>query len=546
AVTFTRKAAAELRDRFQVELERQMRSADGVVGQRLAEALAHMERCFIGTIHSFCARLLRERPVEAGVDLSLVEVEEDVDKQLRREAWDEYVATLFATSDPILEELDRLGLPINKLSEAFLKFAEYPDVTEWPAPAVELPDRRIAAQALREYAAHMERLGPTFPRERGKDRLMSQYERIPLMVCQADLDRPQELLEILEEFGKAKAVQKNWRGGGRQGKQEKEKWEGFRDNVARPMVRAWLALRYEVVLRVLRPAVQAYDRLREHKGALNFQDLLLKSAELLRDQPKIREYFRKRFTHLLVDEFQDTDPIQAEVMLLLTADDPTQSNWRACRPVPGSLFVVGDPKQSIYRFRRADIVTYNEVKAILKSHGAIVSLSANFRTIAPVIDWVNGAFEAIFPLEPTNYSPARRPLEVGRAGGTDGDLAGVHALDIPEKYGNDEAAVAHEADFVARFIRQAVDNGWTVPRTIKELERGINPAVGFGDFLIIARKKKHLALYAEKLDQLRIPSEVAGGSGLQALDELRLLHICLAAVIEPDNPVALVAVLRSE
>jgi ATP-dependent helicase/nuclease subunit A len=65
----------------------------------------------------------------------------------------------------------------------------------------------------------------------------------------------------------------------------------------------------------------------------------------------VRTYFRRRFTHLFVDEFQDTDPLQAEVVLFLTASDPEQKDWRACRPVPGSLFVVGDPKQSIYRFR---------------------------------------------------------------------------------------------------------------------------------------------------------------------------------------------------
>ena len=69
---------------------------------------------------------------------------------------------------------------------------------------------------------------------------------------------------------------------------------------------------------------------------------------------------------MLVDEFQDTDPVQAEVMLLLTADDPTQTEWRRARPVAGALFVVGDPKQSIYRFRRADIDTYNEVKRIIE------------------------------------------------------------------------------------------------------------------------------------------------------------------------------------
>jgi len=112
----------------------------------------------------------------------------------------------------------------------------------------------------------------------------------------------------------------------------------------------------------------------------------MRAAELLRHEG-VRRYFRRRFTHLLVDEFQDTDPIQAEVMLLLTADNPTEQDWRACKPVPGSLFVVGDPKQSIYRFRRADIVTYNMVKQIIqKNRGELLTLTCNFRTVPAITD----------------------------------------------------------------------------------------------------------------------------------------------------------------
>ena len=170
-----------------------------------------------------------------------------------------------------------------------------------------------------------------------------------------------------------------------------------------------------VVLKAIRPAVEIYDRLRRDAGLLNFQDLLLAAARLLRENPAIRTYFRKRFTHLLIDEFQDTDPIQAEVMMLLAADDPTETDWRRCRPVSGSLFVVGDPKQSIYRFRRADIVTYNEVKRIIEETGGeVVSLTANFRATAPLVEWVNSTFSDRFPAAATEVAPAYSPLQVGR------------------------------------------------------------------------------------------------------------------------------------
>src|SRR5262245_33267353 len=113
AVTFTRKAAAELRTRFQLALEAAVQNSSGQNHERLVESLRHIERCFIGTIHSFCARLLRERPVEAGVDPGFVELDEIVDGQLRQQAWQEHVAALITTDDPILPELERLGLKVS-------------------------------------------------------------------------------------------------------------------------------------------------------------------------------------------------------------------------------------------------------------------------------------------------------------------------------------------------------------------------------------------------------------------------------------------------
>ena len=230
---------------------------------------------------------------------------------------------------------------------------------------------------------------PSLPSESGNDRLIPQYRRLLRAVRQTDFETPADLLGVLAPFvsssrdepSEPSVVQKQWPGGKAQAEAERARWIAFGQHYATPYVQALRRARYRVVLNALRPAVLVYDRLRQEGGWLNFQDLLLAAARLLRESAAIRQYFRKRFTHLLIDEFQDTDPIQAEVMLLLTADDPSETDWRRCRPVAGSLFVVGDPKQSIYRFRRADIVTYNEVKRIIESTGGtVVSLTANFRS----------------------------------------------------------------------------------------------------------------------------------------------------------------------
>ena len=96
----------------------------------------------------------------------------------------------------------------------------------------------------------------------------------------------------------------------------------------------------------------------------------------------MRRGFQQRFKRIFVDEFQDTDPLQAEILLLLAADDDRETNWRRAKPAAGRLFLVGDPKQSIYRFRRADVAVYRDVCRQLESQGAtIVRLNTSFRSV---------------------------------------------------------------------------------------------------------------------------------------------------------------------
>lgn len=568
AVTFTRKAAAEIRVRFQVALEQAVAAAEGTARDRLRAALEHIDECTIGTIHSFCARLLRQRPIEAGVEIDFTEIDEDTDRQLRQRAWRQYVDSLIATDDPLVSELEELGLKIERetrwtesivdelqelglevaqLGPAFMKLAEFPDVQKWPTPHVELPDLEPARQELRRYAQHMADLLVALPADPGTDKLMPKYRQIIGAMACADLQRPAELMEVLEQFcGKAGVVHKFWPGKKTQAKAEEKRWDEFSQVIAEPLLQAWREYRYEAVMRAIRGGITEYDRLREERGVLSFQDLLLKSAALLRDKPQVRRYFRERFTHLLVDEFQDTDPIQAEVMLLLTSDDAAETNWQRCRPVDGSLFVVGDPKQSIYRFRRADIVTYRKVKQIIQaSGGLIVSLSTSFRSTQPLITWINDTFDDRFPAEATDHCPAKCNLLWSGEDVLAGDLAGIHAVDIPPHVKTVAEVADFEASLIARTIRTALDRGQTLPRTRQQQSLGMAAHACPGDFLIITRRKQRLSVYGRKLQELGIPHQVTGGSSVNQLSELELLCKCLRAVTRPDDPVSLLATLRS-
>ena len=574
AVTFTRKAAAELGGRFQIQLEKAVREARGQEKKNLERALASIEQCFIGTIHSFCARILRERPVEAKVDPAFEEIDEVADARLRREAWNEYVARLMVhDSDGILGGLDQLGLRLGDLESTFLRFADFPDVDDWPAPGKDLKpsDLEEAAERVLGYVAHMEALAPRLPREWGNDGLIPKFKRLPRIVSHYDdLRQPSQLMEVLDHFGRKDGiVQKEWIKEGaftrEEAKREKERWEDFRKEVAEPLIRDWYEYRYEMILRLMFEAREVYDELRHGRGQVNFQDLLMKAADLLRCNPHVREYYRGRFTHLLVDEFQDTDPIQAQVMMLLTATDSKERDWRKCKPFPGSLFIVGDPKQSIYRFRRADIVTYNEVKRIVCGGGSgggkglLTQLSTNFRSTGEIIEWVNGVFEPResksdeylekalrFPEAYSDESPDYVSLVSWRGYGNAGQIEGVHKLSIPGECSNKQEAVTYEADRIARTIRYALDVRMKVSRTRQEIQEGKPDQLDPSDFMIITRNRGNLSIYAQRLQEYGVPHQVTGGSALNQVDELKLLYNCLMAVIRRDDPVSLVASLRGE
>lgn len=139
----------------------------------------------------------------------------------------------------MLDELAELGLEIGQLSESFRQFANYPDVDEWPAHDVDLGNLEQVKTELR-YVAHMASLIPTFPVDRGTDELMSTYERLVRIVRHRDLDRAADLTDVLEEFeSDAKATQKCWPQGQKQGKAERDKWDGFATTIARPLIARW-------------------------------------------------------------------------------------------------------------------------------------------------------------------------------------------------------------------------------------------------------------------------------------------------------------------
>ena len=314
AVTFTRKAASELRSRFQLELQRRARpEPSGQGAGNIRTALEHLDRCFIGTIHSFCARLLRERPVEAGVDPDFREVDEEQERIFREQAWQEFLASLYAENSQLLDKLQELAIEPVRLEPAFMTLCDYKDVEDWPAPEIDLPDAERCRQKLADYVKLMQQLATSLPADPGNDKLIPAYGLIPRMIRQADLSSLPQLAHVLAVFKEVKIVHRMWPGGKDQALAELERWNDFRQQQAEPFLAQWRAYCYAPVLRTLKSAVEHYSSLRARYGVLNYEDLLLGARRLLRDNHNVRAYFSRRITHLLVDEFQDTDPVQDRI-----------------------------------------------------------------------------------------------------------------------------------------------------------------------------------------------------------------------------------------
>lgn len=535
AVTFTRKAAAELRGRFQLELERRLREeADIGRRERIETALSQLERLFAGTIHAFCAHLIRERPVEAGVAPGFTEQDEGEDAEFRTRAWRDYLDRERVRGAPELREVQETGLSAGDLDEAFETVCTFSDVT-FPPGNGQAPDPAPARRALVQFWKRLEpELPPispdtTCPVQKAARRFRGRFRVV------AGRSRPATLAELaalLECWAKPPRVtQKWWPGTAAVRKAIRAAIEGliddFHTSTVAPFLAAWRQYRYRLAITVLDRGRQFAREARRRALALNYGDLLEVAARLMRDNLEVRAALQAKYRWLFVDEFQDTNPLQAQVILLLAAAPGSERDWTRVTPRHGALFVVGDPKQSIYRFSGADIDTYSRVWTIIEATGGkVVELTTSFRALPALCEWANKVFAGPtgFPAKATQQQPAFHGLDPVR---TATKAAAVRTLTIS---GTVEAANVATADAaaIARFIRRAVDDG---TRTC-------------GDFLILTRKKANLPEYTAALDALHIPMAVSGAVAFSRSREVTMLAGLLHALADPDDGASLVGVLR--
>jgi len=533
AVTFTRMAAAELRQRFQVELERAAARLNPGDPQRqlLEEAIQDIDRAFLGTIHAFCAKLLRERPLEAGLDPGFREVQETEAYRSQKKSWTDFLERLAADEDPRLLELARLGIPPAALEEAFNQLVENPDVDFVHEPAGP-PDPGAVAQLRAEFDGLLDRASALMRGRQPVDGWDSLGKRMRTLLYwrrSLDWDDPSVFFDAVARVHgtRTRPIQKRWADttlGKREAKELGEDIKKFGEagGTADRLLKRWWAYRYPVALGVAKAAADTYASERKAQGKVTFQDLLVLSADLLRTNSQARRELGQRYRRVLVDEFQDTDPLQAEILLLLASDPDTNgTNWREVVPRPGALFVVGDPKQSIYRFRRADISLYEFVKRRFGSFGKVLHLEANFRSLEDFGELVQGVFkgDSGFPPEDSDRQASFAPLRSRTKG--PGLLATYRVSGAKQ-----EDIARGDAARIACEIAHRVASGDRQP----------------GDFMILTRTRRFLSVYARSLEDRNLPVEVSG-TGVGFEDELRAFLLLFRCLADPEHKTRVLAAL---
>jgi len=575
-ITFTRRAAGELRFRIREqllrELERAARQAPARA-LRLRDALGNLDAAFIGTIHGFADRLLRLRPVEAELSPAYVLLDDTTDLvretlwRLRRgaEAAD-LRATLAAHADKVqpaglineaaetLRAAARAGVamqrgdgpfgPIVALETILTRMIETRDI-DVDLPSVLPPD-------LAAGRAAVAKLGELVGRLRGRENGHRQLRRIARHLARIEtIDDPAEVVRLVSEALPRRGLLK-----GRDFGNDAMGWGVWKtvdpENPSSAWIldklkesHRWLAARFVRLF----PVVNAlFEQVKSESEVVDYLDLLVKLRNLLRD-PRQRRFYQSQFDHIFVDEFQDTDPLQCEIVFYLCEmAGSTAERWDAVKLQPGKLTIVGDPKQSIYRFRRADIAMYGTAIERLKDQHALEQrLDTNFRSRPPLIDFFNQQLAAVLgkagsePFDAVtgraNYedlSPsqaiASRPTVVHELPYADASDSGLLAID----------GRPIEAQMLARYVRWLIASGFIV----RDPDSGRDRPVELGDIAVLANVTTQLPLLLRALDDMGLEYSARGGALFLAHPAVRQYLMALRGLADPDDGIAEATLLR--
>ena len=568
AITFTRAAAGEFYDRFQkLLIERSspnytqdhperpgsLKQPDDLTRERCRDALQNIDLCFMGTIDSFCAMILSEHPSEARIpsDASIV-----TDGDAAEIYKQQYVKLCEGGYGGELKDLAGTFRTLHRnAQDVFVKGMSFVmnhrnvHFNFHEAPAADLDkdfedERKELIRAVKCLLDHpelkydkeaksrtaWEKIGDIYKNIRR--RWSSNYTS--LMYGLRAVKDLRLIPEALNHY--AVSLGPVFEPGG--------KWLECTVGREGGLLEKLQKLRYDASMTFLIRSVPFMEQALREKGRLTFFDDLYYLREMLKRDAggdgKLIRYIYGRHSYFLIDEFQDTDPMQAEVFFYLTAEHPVPQ-WSDCVPRPGSLFIVGDPKQSIYRFRSADVASFLKVKRLFeKNGGSILHLSRNFRSTRTLCRYFNRVFTALLPEETENQS---RFEEIPLPEGTEGEFEGVYTYKAYTGKAGAEHPDMTDPMRIADIIERLA--GSSRFRIRGEKDREPRP-IRYGDIMVVTYSKKALGPIMAELESRDIPARVEGD--IPFAENAVLNEICsiFSAAADADDALALYGALTGK
>lgn len=542
AITFTEKAAAELRERVRTHIA-------SFSGDAAEKAMEQIDTAAIGTLHSFAARIVSEHPLEAGVP-PCVAVVDAMGSQLSFERrWRRMRAALFAdehTAPSGLTDAMRIILGAGASLDQVRTLADALDrswdrlIVDDVAPTMVVAEIDALLRAADEVVASAADCSDpsdglavwlsSVVQWRSDMALAKSTTAWIALAGDAGFPKP----------GNSRGKGANWVGGTARVDEIRAAVKDFKESVAAERTR-YVASALAIVVHHLSRVIVDEAAERRRRGELEFHDLLVYARNVLRDDD-VRRIVHDSYQRIMLDEFQDTDPLQLEIARLI-ADGPDES---------GRLFTVGDPKQSIYRFRRADIASYMAARDATDT-ADVVRLTTNFRSTKPVLKWVSSVFGSLVvpngyvqpeytPLDP---APGRPDWPVGTEWGPAPFLFedSGDAVDDEHLLTASEVLRARESRDVARIIATALDQGWQ--KEAGGFGEYTHRPVTLSDICILIPSRAVLPFLEKSLDHAGIEFRSEASSLVYSTQEVHDLLVTCRALADTANEAATVAALRT-
>ena len=540
AVTFTRKAAREMRNRVRAEVRTYLERSGLEAAEReeWQKRYTELDAARIGTIHSLCTEILRAHPAEAGIDPRFEVIEEGqvnilrgraVDEALAWAADDEEAVTLF---ELLGERTLRRTLEVLVAShrETQQAIEDLPDdlLHHWGQVLASRQESVLAGLLARQdWQCAVETLTISEALDSGD---LAELQRRAALGAINSATGP--LASRLASFARLDGI---GLGGGR-----RASWPGGADQLAemkgalRMLRDLWranapllglaltphddkLATAVSKLRAVLDYAGRRYSSLKDERDGLDFDDLEHDALALLREHSDVRERWQREVRAILVDEFQDTNGRQRDLVALLNGAE-------------GKLFIVGDAKQSIYRFRGADVTVFRDERESIEERGAAYQLRTSYRAHQELVQGLNDLMLPVLGEEVDPERPWAEPF-------------------APLLHHREESSRGFVAPHIELHLTVGSKGGGALDRAADAVVARIielrSDGLDFGDVAILCRASTSFSSYEDALERATVPFLTVAGRGFYGRPEIRDLLNALQALSDPADELALSGLLRS-